>query len=172
LVHFSQPIWAVRDGFIVLSGNPKNLIDYEAVAHHPTATLGVVVDQMQEKSALEVGIPVGRIKLFRKQDAIIEALLAGQVDAYVTTSIGIRAYLERLNNPQLEAVNFPTGPHSPVFPGAFSFAKSNNALYHPFNARLASFLGSDAHLAIAHKHGFSEIEIEPVLKYGPRLRPG
>lgn len=169
LVQFSYPIWTVQDGFVVLSGNPQGLTSYEAVAKHPTARLGVVVDQVQEQSALQAGIPAERIDIFPEQDEIIEALLQGTVDAYPTTSLGIRHYLKRLNNPSLQAVNFQLDdPNAtqPIFLGGFSFAKTNREFYQAFNTQLASFLGSEDHQTIMKNHDFTAVEIAPVLNRG------
>jgi polar amino acid transport system substrate-binding protein len=166
LVHFSDPIWAVQDGFVVLAGNPKELSSYEAVARHPTARLGVVAGQVQEQSALHAGIPAGRIAVFSEQDDIINALLQGTVDAYPTTSIGIRYYLKRLDSPLLQVANFQpdeANARQPIFLGGFSFAKSNHDFQQAFNMQLASFLGSEAHRDIMKRHGFTEVEIDPVL---------
>jgi polar amino acid transport system substrate-binding protein len=168
LVHFSDPIWAVQDGFIVLTGNPKELNNYDTVARHPTARLGVVVGQMQEQLALKAGIPAERIVIFPEQADIIRALLQGIVDAYPTTSLGIRHYLKRLDNPLLQAVNFQPGKNAihPIFLGGFSFAKSNQDFYQAFNTQLTSFLGSEAHRDIMKNNGFTEVEIDPVLHHG------
>jgi polar amino acid transport system substrate-binding protein len=166
LVHFSDPIWAVQDGFVVLAGNPKELSNYEEIARHPTARLGVVAGQVQEQSALQAGIPAERITIFPEQDDVINALLHGTVDAYASTSLGIRYYLKRLDSPFLQAVNFQpdeANTRQPIFLGGFSFAKSNDNFHQAFNMQLASFLGSEAHRDIMRKHGFTEVEIDPVL---------
>jgi polar amino acid transport system substrate-binding protein len=122
---------------------------------------------VQEQSALQAGIPAERITIFPEQGAIINALLRGTVDAYPTTSIGIRYYLKHLDSPLLQAVNFqPDEPNArqSIFLGGFSFAKSSHDLHQAFNTQLASFLGSEAHREIMKRYGFTEVEIDSVLQ--------
>ena len=51
LVAFSVPVWAMRDGFLVRTGNPKSLDSYASVAKRSDARLGIIAGQVQHDSA-------------------------------------------------------------------------------------------------------------------------
>ena len=106
LVSFSRPVWALQDGFIVRAGNPKSLHSYSAVAAVGDARSGVVAGQVQHEVAARAGVPSTRIDLFPTQEAVMQALVAGDIDAYASTALGNRMFLRALNNAALLAVEF------------------------------------------------------------------
>lgn len=168
MVSFSRPVWALQDGFIVRAGNPKGLDSYGAVAAVEDARLGVVVGQVQREAAVRAGVPSSRISLFSTQEAVVQALIAGDIDAYASTALGNRVFLRELNNPALLAVDLvnsasPSTATNPV--GAFSFANQNTVLRHRFDTCLARYLGSPGHRELMARHGLSLREIDPIVGF-------
>lgn len=171
MVSFSRPVWALQDGFIVRAGNPKGLDSYDALAAVDGARLGVVTGQVQHEAALRAGVPSTRISLFSTQEAVVQALVAGSIDAYASTALGNRVFLRALNNPALLAVdlvNSASLPPATIPVGAFSFARENTALRHRFDAYLAHYLGSPGHRELMARHGLSAREIDPIVGFEER----
>lgn len=168
LVSFSRPVWALQDGFIVRASNPKSLNSYGAVAQAGRARLGVVAGQVQHETAIRAGVPSARIDLFQTQEAVVQALVAGDIDAYASTALGNRTIVGALDNPALLAVELTDSPSflsvaPPV--GAFSFASQSVELRSRFNAYLAHYLGSPEHRELMARHGLSAREIDPVIGF-------
>lgn len=165
-VAFSNPIWALVDGMIVRTGNPKHISSY-ASAGKSDARVGVVKKTVQLEAARAAGLPADRILAFDTQEEIIAAIKEGRVDAYAATALGNRALLAQLKDPDL-AVAEPFAPptengRQAAGFGAFSFNKNDSEFVARFNAELGKFLGSDEHRAILAKYGFGQGEIEPAL---------
>jgi polar amino acid transport system substrate-binding protein len=162
LVDFSQPVWALADGFIVKAGNPKALINYEVVAANPTAKLGVVKATVQRQTALNAGIPPERIIELTTQSESIEALLTGEIDAFASTALGNRVFVREANNAGLVGVDLATT--TPAL-GAFSFAKSNGGLRQAFDTALRAYLGSSEHRTLMAHYGFTDTDIDLVTQF-------
>jgi polar amino acid transport system substrate-binding protein len=160
-VQFSRPVWALVDGFVVPTGNPKGLTGYGSVAADPNTRLGVVAKTVQIGSAKSAGVNDNQIVLFKDQAAAIAALLAGEIDAYAATSVGNRALVE--GNAQLEAVAHKPGKGAEVPTGGFSFSKENQDLYQAVNKELSQYLGSADHRARMAKFGVMNAEIDSVV---------
>jgi polar amino acid transport system substrate-binding protein len=167
-VAFSVPVWAIGDGFLVRSGNPKALNSYESVARRADARLGVIVGQVQHRSAQTKGVRDAQILLFEEQAQAIAAIESGEIDAYASTALGNRIVAERIGLARVEAVTHSheagagVGGQAPV--GAFSFGKGNRALVDAVNAQLRAYLGSAEHRERMARFGLSEREIDPVLR--------
>jgi polar amino acid transport system substrate-binding protein len=168
LVDFSRPVWALPDGFIVKIDNPKALISYEALAANPTAKLGVVKDTVQRQAALNAGVPIERIVELTTQTESIEALLTGEIDAFASTALGNRVFVQRANDDRLTVVELTsangTGERTTPAFGAFSFAKSNRELLQVFDTALKSYLGSTEHRILMARYGFTDADIDLVVK--------
>jgi polar amino acid transport system substrate-binding protein len=160
-VAFSQPVWALHDGFIVRAGNPLGLDSYRAIAE-AGARLGVVTGQVQHDAARLAQIPTQCIQCFSTQAEAVQALRDDRIDAYASTAVGNRIFVAGLGDRSVEAVDVraPAGP-PPV--GAFSFAPGAVTLRQRFDAALSAYLGSAAHRARMAHYGLSASEIDPVL---------
>jgi polar amino acid transport system substrate-binding protein len=161
-VDFGTPVWAAGDGFVVAAGNPKGLDSYSAVAQREDARLGVMPGTVQQESALEVGVRDSQIFPFARQDEAIEALLAGRIDAYAATALGNRAIADRMGHDRVAAVAHAVGESAPL--GAFSFSKNETVLRDAVSAELRRYLGSVDHRQRMAKYGFTNGEIDPVLR--------
>lgn len=166
MVDFSRPVWSLADGFMVRIDDARRLTSYEALAADEAAWLGVVTDQVQEQAALRVGVPAERILQFGSQGDVVCALLDGRVDAYASVAMAHRGYLGGAPDAPLRVVDFGagggTGQGAVAAYGAYSFAKSSQALRHLFDAALAAYLGSPPHRALMTRYGFSAGEIDRI----------
>jgi polar amino acid transport system substrate-binding protein len=167
LVAFSRPVWAIDDGFLVQSGNPKSLTCYEAVAARPETRLGVITGQVQHATALQKLISETQIRLFETQQEALNALELGRIDAYASTAVGNRVLEVRYPDAGFEAVAHSSlcrrGGRTPV--GAYSFNQTNLNLINAFNEELVGYLGSNEHRDRMAMYGLTASEIDPVLSY-------
>jgi polar amino acid transport system substrate-binding protein len=160
-VAFSQPVWALGDGFLVASGNPKALTSYEAVAHRSDARLGMVAGTVQFDSAQSAGVRDGQIVMFKDQPDAVAALLAGSIDAYASTAVGNRVLTGASKG--LEVVAHEKSQDGRVPVGAFSFSKDNHGLLGAVNRQLREYLGSADHRARMARFGLTATEIDSVV---------
>jgi polar amino acid transport system substrate-binding protein len=161
-VDFSRPIWALHDGLLVRAGNPRGLAGYGSLARDRSAVLGVIVEQVQHATALRLGVPADRIRLFRTQDEAASAVANGRVDAYASVAAAHRGYLVNRPDAALAVVDVPVAEQPPAS-GAFAFAKEGRNLRDAIDGALASYLGSPEHRALMSRYGFTAAEVDRVL---------
>jgi polar amino acid transport system substrate-binding protein len=161
-VAFGRPIWALVDGFVVKSGNPKNLHSYADAARDPTVNIGGVRNNVQVDNAVRAGVPAERLRLFESQHEIIPEIQAGRIDAYPGAALAHRGFLSAIRAEGVEIVQLDAQKGPPPF-GAFSYAKENAILREAVDAYLGRYLGGSDHLALARKHGLTIDEISPVI---------
>jgi len=164
LVRFTVPVWAVTDGFIVRREDRRDLSSYEAIAADESVVLGVVTGQVQRDTALSNGVPASRIVEFIDQDAAARAVRDATVDASASTAPGSFAFVERAADASLVAVadrRAAARGHVPL--GAFSTHPDSTDLVSAVDGQLRRFLGSDRHMAMMARYGFSAEALEPVI---------
>ena len=81
---FSIPIWALPDGLLVPSGNPRELQGYRSVSNQEDCTLAVIRDQFQHRSAVEFGVTESQLRLFETYNDAANAVMEGNADAYAS----------------------------------------------------------------------------------------
>ena len=159
---FSEPTYAVGEGFIVAAGNPLDLHSYEDVRNEPAATLGVVAGAIERIYAREVGIPDERIVTFPDALAALAGVRASRVSAYAATALTVRDLLGKEAAGVEQALPFA----DPVIDGetvqgygAFAFRREDQALLAEFNRHLESFSGTPEHLDLVAPFGFTAREL-------------
>jgi polar amino acid transport system substrate-binding protein len=162
-IAFSNPTYAVGEAFIVARGNPLELHGYEDVARHPQARLGVVAGAVERAYARETGIPQDRVVVFPDTPSALDGVLAGRIDAFGGTSLTVNSLLARAKSPQLERADPFKDPVIGGKPargyGAFGFRKDDVELIAAFNAALARYIGTPAHLEAVKPFGFTAAEL-------------
>jgi len=162
-ITFSNPTYAVGEAFIVARGNPLELHGYEDVARHPQARLGVVAGAVERAYARETGIPQDRVVVFPDTPSALDGVLAGRIDAFGGTSLTVNSLLARAKSPQLERADPFKDPVIGGKPargyGAFGFRKDDVELIAAFNAALARYIGTPAHLEAVKPFGFTAAEL-------------
>lgn len=138
------------------------LDSYHAVAASERAVIGAVAGQVQHQSALEAGVPVARTRLFATQQAAVEAVFSGAVDACASVAMAHRGCLREHADSRLAVVDLGLAGNASPAVGAFPFALSAVTLRQAFDRQLALYLGSADHVAMMQRHGFSCAEITGV----------
>ena len=161
-VAFSEPTYAVGEGFIVPEGNPLDLHGYEDVRDHPTATLGVVAGAIERGYARASGIPDARIVTFPDALAALAGVRAGRISAYAATALTVQNLLGKDAAGVEQAAPFS----DPVIDGetvrghgAFAFRPRDEALRAEFNRHLTAFIGTPAHLELVAPFGFTDRQL-------------
>ncbi len=158
---FSLPIWGLPDGFLVKPGNPLSLSGYRSLATHPEATLAVIRDQFQHRSAIEFGVPTERIEVFETYAQAADAVSSGKVDAYASVARAHTGFIARNPDMAVDVVAVPADEKPPAF-GCFAFSPDNHELCNAVNEFLRQFLGSSDHRQIMAGFGFNDAEIDLV----------
>jgi polar amino acid transport system substrate-binding protein len=161
-VDFSRPIWALHDGLLVRATNPTGIAGYRSLGRNDSAVLGVIAEQVQHATALRLGVPADRIRLFRTQGEAARAVAQGHVDAYASVAAAHRGYLANRPDASLVVVDMPL-EETPAPYGAFAFAKANAGLREAVDDALGSYLGSPEHRALMSRYGFTASEVDRVL---------
>jgi polar amino acid transport system substrate-binding protein len=164
LVAFSMPVWAIRDGFLVRTGNANALGSYAAIAKRRDTRLGIIAGQVQHESAKAAGVRDEQILIFDQQADAIDAVRSGAVDAYASTALGNRILADRIGAPLAAVDHRPEASEAEKLPiGAFSFNRNNRDLMDAVNEQLRIYLGSPDHRSRMAKFGLTPKELDPVL---------
>ncbi|MEO0783540.1 MAG: transporter substrate-binding domain-containing protein [Pseudomonadota bacterium] len=160
---FSRPIWALSDGLLVKNGNPHNLTGYKSVAENADIVLAVIRDQVQHRSAVEFGVSEDRIVVFETYTEAAKSVKEGRVDAYVSVGRAHNGFIALHSYWGLAMVTIPYEEKPPTF-GSFAFGLSDTGLVHQVDEVLASFLGSEAHRDMVDDFGFSDSDVDLVVR--------
>lgn len=160
---FSRPIWALPDGLLVPRGNPLDLSGYRSIAVRGDSRLAVIRDQFQHRSAVSFGVPEDRILVFETYSSAARAVLSGDADAYASVARAHSGYIERAGDVALEVVEVAAEEKPPAY-GCFGFAKEDTATRNAVDTVLAGFLGTPRHRAMMAGYGFTDAEIDPLVR--------
>lgn len=166
IASFSRPVWALPDGLLTAAGNPLDLSGYKAVAASKTCRLAVIRDQFQHRSAVEFGVPEGRIMIFETYTEACHAVRDGKADVYVSVARAHTGFLEQHPELDMGVIVVPTSEKQPAF-GSFAFSKQDDELRRRVNVVLAGYLGSPEHHRMMAGFGFSDGEIDLVANWQP-----
>lgn len=159
---FSRPIWALPDGLLVPSGNPKGLLGYQSIAESQNCKLAVVRDQFQHRSAIEFGVSEDRVRIFETYTEAVNSVLEGEADAYASVGRAHTGYLDLHSDSELEVVTVPSSEKVPAF-GSFGFSLSDSELRAQVDDALVEFLGSDQHRSMMKRFGFTDDEVNLIV---------
>lgn len=160
---FSLPIWALPDGLLVRSGNPRGLVGYQSIAERDDIRLAVIRDQFQHRSAVEFGTREGNIMIFETYGEAAQAVMDGAADAYASVARAHIGFIEQNPDWGLESLPVPADEKAPEY-GCFGFALGNEDLKLRVNGVLERFLGSPEHRTMMHWFGFSDAEVDAVAR--------
>jgi polar amino acid transport system substrate-binding protein len=158
---FCRPVWALPDGLLVAGGNPRGIAGYDSLARDAGLRLGVVKDQMQHRTALDLGVPEARIRVFANYPEAAAAVAGGAVDAYASVAMAHAGYLAEHPALGLSVVEVPASEKTAA-PGAFAVEKSEIGFRDAIVAVLADFLGSPEHRALMARFGFTNAHVDLV----------
>ena len=159
-VKFSEPTFGIKDGFLVVKGNPHKISNYESVAA-ANLKIGAVTGSAQVGYAGMGGVAAENILQFPDNATGVAALTAGRIDAYAVSAPGVRQIIAAMPDADIEA-----GPSftevagkTIVSHGAFAFRPEDSDFVEAFNKELKAFVGTPEHIAIMLKHGLTEDEL-------------
>ncbi|MFQ5879062.1 MAG: ectoine/hydroxyectoine ABC transporter substrate-binding protein EhuB [Dehalococcoidia bacterium] len=159
---FSDPDYAIPQGFGVEAGNPHQIFTFADVAANPDVQLGVMAGAVEHGYAQDNGVPDSQLTVFDDTPSMAEALQAGRIDAFALTTLSVKAQLERLGDPGLEATPgfIAEVAGEPQFgAGGYGFRKSDQDLRDAFNDVLVSMKQNNEILPITEPFGFGQDEI-------------
>lgn len=159
---FSRPIWALSDGLLVRRGNPHRLSGYTSIADARTCTLAVGRDQVQHRSAVELGVPVENILIFDTYDDAAQAVLVERAGAYASVARAHAGFIQQ-NGAQLDIVPVSADEKKPAF-GCFAFSRSDDALRQAVDDVLATYLGSREHRILMARFGFTNSDVDLIAR--------
>ena len=162
-VAFSNPTYGIGEALIVKSGNPLGLHSYEDIIRNQEIKLGLVSGTMEIQYARSVGISKEQMVIFPDVPSAFAGVQASRVDGFGATSLTVQDALLKANDETLEQA---TPFSAPIIQGAqvrgyggFVFRKENENLRGLFNRELASFIGTQEHLATIAPFGFTENQL-------------
>lgn len=162
-IAFSQPTYSIGGAFLVERGNPRDLHGYEDVRDREDVRLGVMAGAVERGYSLAVGIPATQLVVFPDPPSALAGLLADRIDAFAATQLTARDLLAKAGSDRLALADPFRDPVIDGRPargyGAFGFRKQSRALREAFDAQLAGFVGSQAHLALVRPFGFGEDQL-------------
>jgi polar amino acid transport system substrate-binding protein len=141
----------------VRAADASTISGYGSLAGGSQRILAVVRDQVQHLSALEAGIPDGRILVFRTYEEAAGAVSSNRVDAFASVAMAHRGYLKGTGQSGLAVVDVPAREKQ-AEQGAFAFGRERHALRHQVDLVLDSYLGSPEHMALMTLFGFSRAD--------------
>ncbi|MFQ6551861.1 transporter substrate-binding domain-containing protein [Aestuariibius insulae] len=158
---FTRPIWALPDGLLVPEGNPHAITGYRSLAKTANGTLAVIRDQIQHRTARDLGLPESRITAFETYEDAAAAVENGTVSAYASVARAHAGFLAGHPDKPLEVVAVPSSEKAPAY-GAFAVALSRPDLLDRANEILSQYLGSPDHRRMMAGYGFTDAEIDLV----------
>ncbi|MFO1320009.1 MAG: ectoine/hydroxyectoine ABC transporter substrate-binding protein EhuB [Burkholderiales bacterium] len=162
-VLFSDPTFRVRQDLLVRTGNPRNLHSYEDVVADRDARIAVISGAIEETVLLAEGLP--RARLLSVPDALTGwvAVASGAVDGLALSSLSIRWMARASDRARVETAEPFAQPSNAVAGrlgyGAFAFRPGDVALRDAWNGVLHAFVGSEEHLRLVARFGFTAAEL-------------
>jgi polar amino acid transport system substrate-binding protein len=104
VVLFSEPDVCTARAFAVKKGNPKHLESMKAVSDAKDVKFGLCGGCVEEKWALDEGVPSARLVRVPDPLSALKMLQDGRVDAIGWPDIELAAALEKFGDPNLELV--------------------------------------------------------------------
>lgn len=163
-VIFSEPEFQGATALMVKKGNPKKLTDLKSAAK-AKATVGVLTAAVEKGFATAAGVPADSIKSFAKQQDGLDAVVAGQVDAFALTDISLN-WLAKINKGSPVEVTKSFVPvvdgKKQTSAGGAVFRPADTKLRDAFNKELKKITGNpDEYVKLIGKYGFGTNNVPP-----------
>jgi polar amino acid transport system substrate-binding protein len=153
--HFTRPIWALRDGLLVRAENAHGISGYRSLAS-TGGKLAVLKEQVQETTALQLGVDPGNISVLRDYGEAAVAVRDGNVIAFASVNRAHRQHCAAHPDEGLVCISVP-GVEKAAEPGAF--ACRDIALRNRIDGVLDAFVGRPDHIALMRSFGFDREEL-------------
>jgi len=159
-VEFTKPVWVLSDGFMVRE-NSQDIDSYESLSQALDLRVGTVRSQVQHDRAINAGVASERIQIFEKQEDAVSALQKNEIDVYIATSMGHRAFIKQHNAISLTVIDVEQDGATAF--GGYSFARSQSDLVKDFNAALAEYIRSSDYRTAMISYGFTDSDVSLVV---------
>lgn len=159
---FSRPIWALPDGLLVRVEDAARLVGYRSIAHVNDLKLAVVQDQVQQVTALELGVASGQFRVFETYADAARAVQDGMVSAFASVARAHEGFLRTSGAQGLAVLIVPPHEKVPAF-GCFTFARGAAELRASVDRVLNKLIGSTEHRQMAKAFGFTDADVDRVL---------
>ncbi|MBI1395765.1 MAG: ectoine/hydroxyectoine ABC transporter substrate-binding protein EhuB [Betaproteobacteria bacterium] len=159
-VLFSEPTCRVLPALLVRRGNPRGLHAYEDFLRGPELRVAALSGAVEERVLREIGVPETRILLVPDAKTGLAAVETGASDGLALSAPTIHwmAARDRLGQTEI-ATPFHASPKQRDTYAAVAFRNDDPALRDAWNAVLAPYVGSPAHLALVARFGFGRGEM-------------
>lgn len=163
-VAFAEPIFAVGDAIVVPAGNPKKLGALADFAKNPALKLGYTTGAgALIEHAYVSGVAKEQTLALPDGPALIAAVKAGRIDAFLYPSLSTQELLKAANDPAVERAEPFTQPvvnGKPVLGvGSFAVRPDETEFLKAFNTAMLSVLNSPEYLKMIQPFGFSKADI-------------
>jgi polar amino acid transport system substrate-binding protein len=155
-IQFSEPSYGIGQAFLVKAGNPKNIMDYSAVAENADLKLAVMAGAVESGYAKEAGVEQSQLVVLPDQSSLLKAVQAGRADAAALTALSIANLAEKGDGVESTEPFGMVAGKSVKGHGGFGFRKEDKALYEEFNKHLKAFIGTDEHIELVEPFGFGK----------------
>lgn len=165
-VAFAEPLYILGDAIIVKKGNPKNIHSYADVAANPELKIGYPTGGTGISGNAEaMGVNPDQMIGFSDGPSGFEAVKAGRIDGYATTSMVGETQLRTMQDPELERADPFEQPvvNGEIKYGIASFAvrKEDTDLLAEINKHLLEMRGKPEYMEILAKYGMTEADLPP-----------
>ena len=159
---FSRPIWALPDGFLVRTEDAQRLAGYRSLAVSGGLKLAVIRDQVQQVTALELGVTPDQIRVFETYADAARAVQDWTVSAFASVARAHAGFLQTNDAAGFTVVDVPLRERAPAF-GCFAFGLSANDLRNRVDQVLNIFIGSAEHRRLMTAFGFAGADVDRTL---------
>lgn len=149
-VVFSEPVLCTSEAMVVRKGNPKNISTYESLVASD-ATMSTVAGAEQRR-ALDLGMPEGRIMQVPDIFAAVDLLKSGRVDVIAFPDVTLIEAMKGLSGEEFELLTSIKG--EPIQCSAAAFNPQNKALRDFYDAGLVKLKESGEFSRILTSYGF------------------
>jgi polar amino acid transport system substrate-binding protein len=162
LVRYSEPTLRVRPGWLTATGNPRQLGSYADTARRADVRVAVLRGSVEQAQMQRLGHPA----LLETPDAqtALAAVVHDRAEALALSLPTVRSMAaarpDRLAAiPAADAASRAPGAAPGADYVAFAFHPHDASLQQAWNRALAAYVGSDEHLAVLARFGFTRDDL-------------
>ena len=159
---FSRPIWALPDGLLVRAADADLIAGYRSIAIAGDLTLAVIREQVQQVTALELGVMPDQFRVFETYVDAVQAVQDGTVSAFASVARAHQGFLQENAALGLTVVDVPHKERAPAF-GCFAFARTATDLRGRVDLTLNTFIGGSKHRRLMKAFGFANADVDRIL---------
>ena len=152
-VAYSQPDLCDAEALAVKKDNPRHILTYADVGKDGSAKLGVCGGCVEERYALQAGVPRERAVVVPDEQSGLKMLQDGRIDAYALPALSIHALLEKAKDAGLQEI-VPV-KDTPIACAGAAFRKQDVALRDAYDKVLATMKADGEFAKIIEPYGFS-----------------